>query len=55
MIASEKCYQLSLALSSMSTRIAYEDVQSAANDLLQCATNVFSVREFIYHKKLVEG
>ena len=45
MIASEKCYQLSFALRSMSTKIPYEDVQIAATDLIQCATNVLSVRD----------
>ena len=41
-LASEKCYQLSLALYSMSTRIAYEDVQTAATQLIQCAANVLA-------------
>ena len=44
MIASEKCYQLSLTLYLMSTRIAYEEVQTAATQLIQCAANVLSVR-----------
>ncbi|CAF4160578.1 unnamed protein product, partial [Adineta steineri] len=42
MLVSNKCYQLSLALRSMATRIAYEDVQIAAAQLIQCATNVLS-------------
>ncbi len=44
MIASEKCYQLSLALYSMATRIPYEDVQTAASSLIQCATNILTVK-----------
>ena len=47
MIASDKCYQLSFALYEMSMKIPFEDVQAAANDLIQCATNVLSVRIFI--------
>ena len=46
MIASDRCYQLSMALYSMSTRIAYEDVQTVATQLTQCATNVLSVGYF---------
>ncbi|CAF3897839.1 unnamed protein product [Rotaria sordida] len=42
MIASEKCYQLSDALHSMSTRISYEDAQIAATQLIQCATNILT-------------
>ena len=41
-IASNKCYQLSVALESLSTRIAYEDIQIAATQLIQCASNVLS-------------
>ena len=44
MIASEKCYRLSIALYSMSTRIAFEDVQTAGTQLMQCASNVLTVR-----------
>jgi hypothetical protein len=35
-----------MALSSMLTMIAYEDAQTAATQLLQCATNVLSVKKF---------
>ncbi len=52
MIASDKCYQLTIALYSMSTRIAYEDVQTAATQLIQCATNVLSVRYFFIMLKV---
>jgi hypothetical protein len=45
MLAADKCYQLSLNLYSMSTRIPYEDVQTAATQLIQCGINVQSVRE----------
>ncbi|CAF0773839.1 unnamed protein product [Adineta steineri] len=41
-IASNRCYQLSLALSSMATQIPYEDAQIAANQLIQCASNVLT-------------
>ncbi|CAF1567400.1 unnamed protein product, partial [Adineta steineri] len=41
-IASNRCYQLSLALSSMATQIPYEDAQVAANQLIQCASNVLT-------------
>jgi hypothetical protein len=43
-MALDKCYQLSVVLYSMSTIIPYEDVQTAATQLLQCATNIFTVR-----------
>ena len=42
-MASEKCYQLTEKLNSMSTRIPYEDVQMAANQLVQCSSNVLTV------------
>ena len=42
MTASKKCYELSLALYSMSTKLPYEDVQTSATQLIQCATNVLS-------------
>jgi hypothetical protein len=43
-LAAEKSYQLSLALYSMATEIAYEDVQIASTQLTQCAANVLTVR-----------
>jgi len=46
MLTANKCYQLSLALSSMATSISYEDVQTAATQLIQCGINVLSVRQF---------
>ncbi|CAF1071686.1 unnamed protein product [Adineta steineri] len=42
MIASDKCYQLANALYSMSNTISYEDVQTAANQITQCTTNVLT-------------
>jgi hypothetical protein len=45
MLAADKCYQLSLNLYSRSTTIPYEDVQTAATQLIQCGLNVQSVRE----------
>jgi hypothetical protein len=44
MNASNQCYQLSMALYSILTRIPYEDAQIAATQLIQCATNILSVR-----------
>ncbi len=44
MNATERCHRLTIALKSMSTIIPYEDVQLAANQLIQCAANVLSVR-----------
>ncbi|CAF1108215.1 unnamed protein product [Adineta ricciae] len=41
-IASNRCYQLAIALESLKTKIAYEDMQLAASDLLQCAANILS-------------
>ncbi|UJR25703.1 hypothetical protein I4U23_007054 [Adineta vaga] len=41
-VASDRCYRLTMALYSMRTRIPFEDVQTAASDLLQCAANVLS-------------
>ncbi|UJR07107.1 hypothetical protein I4U23_011395 [Adineta vaga] len=41
-IASDRCYQLTLALSSMSAQIPYEDVQMAATQLMECAANVLA-------------
>ncbi|CAF1369352.1 unnamed protein product [Adineta ricciae] len=41
-IASNRCYELSFKLYSIRTKIAYEDVQLAVNQLLQCASNVLS-------------
>ncbi len=43
MIGSEKCYQLSHTLYLLSTRIPYEDAQMAAEQLIQCATNILTV------------
>jgi hypothetical protein len=43
-IASKKCYDLSVALYAMSKRITYEDAQTAATHLMQCASNVLTVR-----------
>jgi hypothetical protein len=45
MLVSNKCFELTRALYSMSTIIPYEDVQIAATQLLQCAANVLTVRK----------
>ena len=42
MIASDKCYQLAQSLYLMSTTIPYEDVQTAANQISQCTSNVLT-------------
>ncbi len=46
MAASDRCYQLAIALYAVSKTIPYEDVQTTSNQLLQCAANVLSVRHF---------
>ncbi len=46
MIASNKCYQLAVALYSMALRISYEDVQTASTQITQCTNNVMTVRMF---------
>ncbi|UJR12876.1 hypothetical protein I4U23_017050 [Adineta vaga] len=40
-IVTNQCYQLSLSLYSIANQISYEDVQLAANQLFQCASNIF--------------
>jgi hypothetical protein len=47
MIASDKCYQLAKSLYSMTTSIPYEDVQTAANQIAQCTSNVLTVTLFL--------
>jgi hypothetical protein len=47
MIALDKSYQLSLALHSMSTRISYEHAHIAADQLVQCASNILTVKYLI--------
>ncbi|CAF1644087.1 unnamed protein product [Adineta ricciae] len=39
-IASDRCYQLTIALYSLKTKISFEDMQTAATQLIQCASNV---------------
>ncbi|CAF1074084.1 unnamed protein product [Adineta steineri] len=41
-IASNKCYKLAIALYSMATKISYEDAQTTAAQLIQCAANILS-------------
>jgi hypothetical protein len=48
MLASNKCYQLAVALCSMTGTIPYEDVQTAATLIAQCANNVLNVKEFLF-------
>ena len=47
LIALEKCYQLSVELHSKSTEIPREDAQIAATQLMQCGTNILTVRYLI--------
>jgi len=46
LIASNKCYQLAIALYSISNQIPYEDVLTAATQISQCTNNIMSVRIF---------
>ncbi|CAF1090184.1 unnamed protein product [Adineta ricciae] len=41
-IVSKQCYQLTLALCSMASRISADDVRRASNQLIQCASNVLT-------------
>jgi hypothetical protein len=45
MMASNKCYQLANALQSMSTRISFEDVEMSSSSIMECVSNVLTVRE----------
>jgi len=47
-LISDKCYRLTLALYSISSKISYEDVQTIATSLIQCATNILTVRFHLY-------
>lgn len=44
MLASNKCYQLAVALQLMRTKIPYESAQTVATQIAQCANNVLNVR-----------
>ena len=50
MLASEKCFQLAAALSSMANKIPIEDVRTAATQIAQCANNALNVRDFLLIK-----
>ena len=41
-LASDKCYQLALALNGMAKKIPYEDVKTAASLIAQCANNALN-------------
>lgn len=43
--AAEKCYQLALVFYSIADKVSFEDVQTAAKQLTQCASNVRTVRD----------
>ena len=45
-IALDRCYQLARVLNEHSTQISYEDAHFTINQLLQCATNILTVRDF---------
>jgi hypothetical protein len=55
MIASNKCNELAQSLSSMSTTIPYEDVQTAANQIVQCSSNVLTVTNLSVHHCLFKS
>ncbi|CAF4112645.1 unnamed protein product, partial [Adineta steineri] len=42
MLISDRCYQLTVALQSMSTRISYENAQMASTQLIQCTSNILT-------------
>lgn len=42
-LTAEKCYQLALALYSLTEKVSFEDVQTAAKQLTQCASNIRTV------------
>ncbi|CAF0777082.1 unnamed protein product [Adineta steineri] len=42
MLITDRCYQLTVALQSMSTRISYENAQMASTQLIQCASNILT-------------
>ena len=46
MIASEKCYELSVSLNEISHEISFEDVQTAVTLLTQCTSNILNVNLF---------
>ncbi|UJR09075.1 hypothetical protein I4U23_013322 [Adineta vaga] len=41
-VASNRCYDLAVVLYSMAQKIPYEDVEVAANQLIQCASNILT-------------
>jgi len=43
-LASQKCSQLTFSLISMLNKITFEDLQFVAKELLQCASNILTVR-----------
>jgi hypothetical protein len=44
MIATDQCYDLAVALNSISTKIPYEDVQTVVTSIAQCTSNIMTVR-----------
>jgi hypothetical protein len=53
MLASDRCHQLASALRSMATDEPYEDVQSAATSIAQCATNALTVSELMRKRERI--
>jgi hypothetical protein len=43
-MAADRCYQLAIALHSMSMRISIEEAQEAATVITQCTSNIITVR-----------
>ncbi len=52
-LTANKCYQLSISLYERASQLSYEDVQMISNQLIQCGTNVLTVRSsFIKNNNL---
>lgn len=46
MIVSTKCQELALVLQTMSTKISFQDTETATTQLIESTTNILSVRQF---------
>jgi hypothetical protein len=47
MIASNKCYELSVSLNEISLEISFEEVEIAVTLLTQCTSNILNVNLFL--------
>ena len=50
-IAADRCFRLTLALQSMSTKLSKEDAEICATQLFQCALNILSAVMVLYNKE----